>query len=433
MLRVLRYSAMEDNLIESYKHKYGPLPVSVKPIALRRLLGFSVFTLDADYLEIHNGKEKIKLPYAQITDLSINSGKILINTADQNHIIKTTFNNREIFPLLQKLVVEDNRFRCFMADASADNLETDFEFFAQMLSCIAVPYVRASEVLLHIAEKWKFSDVHFEPIGYKVKISFRQTGTIRALPGICKHHYQRLLARLKYLSGCLSHILDIPQEGACKINNVDLRLSTFPADHGERLSLRIIRALAFPDITSLGWSQEDVLHWRCQIMANPGLYIISGPVGSGKTTAMYATLSELANRDEGLRVVTIEDPVEAKIPGICQSSLENMQENDLSAAFKHMLRQDPDLIALGEIRDRTSVREVLQAALSGHLILATFHAGSPDEAQARIRQMGIEDYLVLSGLKGVVHLNLIKNGDKMEPRVTFSFADYNKEDAGKPC
>lgn len=135
-------------------------------------------------------------------------------------------------------------------------------------------------------------------------------------------------------------------------------------------------------------------------------YIISGQVGSGKTTAMYAGLSELANRDAQLRVVTIEDPVEARIAGICQSSLDSMKDLGLAQAFKHMLRQDPDVIALGEIRDRECLKEALQAGLSGHRVFATFHAGRGSETIARIKQMGVEDYLVLQGLKGIIHLEL---------------------------
>jgi len=295
------------------------------------------------------------------------------------------------------------------------------QLFENCLNFRGLPYVWAVDILLTTAALNHFSDIHLEPLdSSSARLTFRAAGQIRQALDIDLYHQQRLLARLKYLAGCHSHIADSAQEGAFKQDNYDVRLSTFPTDNGERAALRIISAVSFPDIASLGWQSELAKEWMSNLQSNRGLFIISGPVGSGKTTAMYASLSQLADSDSNLRVVTIEDPVEARIHGICQSSLDSTREKDLSIAFKHLLRQDPDVIALGEIRDSACIKEALQAALSGHLILATFHAGSPAEALDRIKQMGVEDYLVFSGLRGILHLELKNNNGRPQPLAKFA-------------
>ena len=235
--------------------------------------------------------------------------------------------------------------------------------------------------------------------------------------------HDRVTARLKHLAGCLAHIADTAQEGAFRHGGISVRVSTFPAGNGERVSLRIISPVRFKKVADLGWSKDVAGKWLENIRGQRGLFIISGPVGSGKTTAMYATLSELSTADNALRVVTVEDPVEAVIPDICQSSLDQLKEKDLSQAFKHLLRQDPNVIALGEIRDVKCIREALQAGLSGHLVLATFHAGSIGEAVDRIRQMGGEDLLILSGLKGIMHLQLRRQNGKIVSEAEFALSD----------
>jgi type II secretory ATPase GspE/PulE/Tfp pilus assembly ATPase PilB-like protein len=254
----------------------------------------------------------------------------------------------------------------------------------------------------------QLSDIHFEPLEDRVKVSLRCFGEVSSPGEIDSSQYNRLAARIKYLAGCMSHLSDIAQEGAFhdKRTGLDVRVSTFPTDMGERLSMRLIQPLRYRSLDSLGWKSDAAATWRRKISGNAGLFIISGAVGSGKTTALYASLAELAGINSSLRVVTLEDPVEGRVPGICQSSLDSMRDMTLAQAFKHLLRQDPDVIALGEIRDKECLQQALQAGLSGHCVLATFHAGRGRETLERIRQMGIEDYLVLSGLKGILHLEL---------------------------
>lgn len=404
---------------------FGLIPVSFSPGPLKRLLGHSAFVVDADRIIFGNEATLQEIFFSDVEKITASSNTIeIISVGGSTHKLICGEKAGKLACLVSKLKDEAREFQCLLDAPEPISIESGLAMFARAFAFRALPYVRAAEVLLKTAADNFFSDVHLEPISpERVRVTFRHGGEVGQAAELTRYNHDRLLARLKYLAGCLSHVDDIAQEGAFKQNNFDVRLSTFPTDNGERASLRIITALRYPDIASLGWKKEAVDLWYSQIKVGRGLYIISGPVGSGKTTAMYATLSQLANNEQRLRVVSIEDPVEAAIAGICQSSLDSMKEKNLAAAFKHLLRQDPNVIALGEIRDSGCIKEALQAALSGHLIIATFHAGSIGETIDRIRQMGVEDSLVMSGLRGVLHLNLLRKGASVIPEVHFGSFD----------
>ena len=403
---------------------FGLMPLSFKPGRLKKLLGHSEFVIDADNLQLL-GNEPQQLSYSDLKEVSMQRGRLRVESVDgRSFILHSETDASTLVSLIRQLAGQAREYSTFMADPAAISVEDSMQLFERSLHFRALPYVWAVDILLTTASLHRFSDIHLEPLDpQRARLTFRASGQIRQSLDIDLRHQQRLLARLKFMAGCHSHIADIVQEGAFKQADFDVRLSTFPTDHGERAALRIISALSFPNVAALGWPGNLAQKWLNNLQSNRGLFIICGPVGSGKTTAMYASLSELAASANGLRVVTIEDPVEARIPGICQSSLDSTKEKNLAAAFKHLLRQDPDIIALGEIRDSDCIKEALQAALSGHLILATFHAGSPAEALDRIRQMGIDDYLVFSGLRGILHLEL-KNVDG-QPRSQAIFAGCN--------
>ncbi len=392
---------------------FGLMPLTFRPGRLKRLLGHSEFSIDAEFVEVSGQR----LLYSELLEVSSETGRLNLELADgRRFALRSGHNSSALAALIRQLAAQAREYEAYRSAATGYSLDDCMQLFEKVLGFRALPYVWAAEILLFTAAANHFSDIHLEPVDANAsRLTFRAAGKIRQSVDISMYHHQRLLARLKYLAGCHSHISDSAQEGAFRQADFDVRLSTFPTDHGERAALRIITALAFPDVASLGWGAGQAENWLARLQSNRGLFIISGAVGSGKTTAMYATLSELAASDRGLRVVTVEDPVEARIPGICQASLDSTREKDLAVAFKHLLRQDPDVIALGEIRDSACIKEALQAALSGHLILATFHAGSPAEAVDRIRQMGIEDYLVLSGLRGILHLELKNTGSGLQP------------------
>jgi Tfp pilus assembly pilus retraction ATPase PilT len=281
----------------------------------------------------------------------------------------------------------------------------------EVLQWIGQPFVIGVDLLFRFMLQEGVSDCHLEPGSDETRITVRKNREVLLLGSFPRSSHAGITARLKALAGCHPHLSGIPQEGACPFSATgmtEIRLSFFPSLYGDRCALRMITPARFPDLGSLGWPGDVPDRWRHVLQTQCGLLLIVGPVGSGKTTALYASLLELARTTAVAprRIVTIEDPVEARLPGICQASVDGKENLSLAQAFKHLLRQDPDVIALGEIRDRETLQEALQAGLTGHVVLATFHAEHAAAARDRIRQMGVEPYLYDSSLKALLSLGL---------------------------
>ena len=386
---------------------FGILPWSYEPGFFSRLFGQKSFVVDAEDITFYADKSEVKLTYGEIEAIECSGNSVHIKTNDnKDYLIKAGNNAADVSNLILRLAREYNEYQSFM---KVDKIvpQLGFAYFLKAFGYRGNPYVRAVEILLKTAVDNNFSDLHFEPAEASVKVSYRMSGKLRYCFELTKNNYEHFIARAKYLAGCDNQTNNKAQEGAFRFLNIDIRLSTFPTDLGERASFRMIGSVKFPNVSSLGWPDEAKEQWLKMVKEDTGLFLITGSVGSGKTTAMYATLSELVSSVNGqLRAVSIEDPVEAYIAGICQSSFDPKTEESLASAFKHLLRQDPDIIALGEIRDVSSIIEALQAGLSGHLVFATFHAGSPEEAIDRIKMMASGNKLMLAGLKGILHLKL---------------------------
>ncbi|MBQ2591712.1 MAG: Flp pilus assembly complex ATPase component TadA [Candidatus Riflebacteria bacterium] len=393
---------------------FGILPWTYEPGFFSRLFGQKPYVVDAENIVFYSEKKEVNLPYSEIEAIECSDNVIHIKAVEnKDYSFKAGKEAADVSNLILRLAREYNEYKSLM---NIDKIVTQlgFAYFLKSFSYRGNPFVRAVEILLKTAVDNNFSDIHFEPAENSIKVSYRISGKLRYGLELSKVNYEHFIARVKYLAGCDNQLNNKPQEGAFRFVNTDIRFSTFPTDLGERASFRMIGAVKFPNVRSLGWSDEAREQWLNMIKEETGLFIITGSVGSGKTTAMYATLSELVSSADGqLRVVSIEDPVEAYISGICQSSYDSKIEESLASAFKHLLRQDPDVIALGEIRDVSSIVEALQAGLSGHLVFATFHAGSPDEAIDRIKMMASANKLILAGLKGILHLKLSYNESKV--------------------
>ena len=227
-----------------------------------------------------------------------------------------------------------------------------------------------------------------------------------------------VVARLKVLADLLTYRTDIPQEGRIK-GGVgpggeggvgEIRVSTFPTLHGERVAIRLFsppgERLLLDDL-GLPGEVRDAL--RTHLAATSGAILLTGPAGTGKTTTIYACLRELAAGSGGGRAIaTLEDPIEAAVAGVAQAQVNPAAGFDLATGLRSLLRQDPEVIAVGEIRDRATAEVAFQASLTGHLVLTTFHAGTAAGAIGRLVEMGIEPYLVRSGLVAVVSQRLVR-------------------------
>jgi general secretion pathway protein E len=256
------------------------------------------------------------------------------------------------------------------------------------------------------------SDVHFQPGGDGLELRWRVDGVLQPVALLPAKVAPNVVARLKVLSELLTYRTDVPQEGRIKAvaGDVEMRVSTFPTLFGEKAVVRMFAGPGrFLRLLDLGLPESVRDELNHLLGETSGAIILSGPAGSGKTTTIYACLRELAARSRGERsLATLEDPIEAVVPGVAQSQVNPAAGLTLESGLKSLLRQDAEVIAIGEIRDKLTAEIALQAALTGHLILTTFHAGSACEVIGRFLDMGIEPYVVRSGLRAVVAQRLVR-------------------------
>jgi type II secretory ATPase GspE/PulE/Tfp pilus assembly ATPase PilB-like protein len=275
--------------------------------------------------------------------------------------------------------------------------------------------VALTERILNEADLANVSDVHFQPEKNGMDIRFRTDGVLHRVGIVRENHIPQIVARLKILADLLTYKTNIPQEGRVRAGRVpdiakEMRISTTPTLHGERVVVRFFSEehhYHYPD--ELGFPDDIQMRLTRSIRKNSGAVLITGPAGSGKTTTAYALLRELADRGETLRsIVTLEDPVEHALDGIAQVEVSSHGDRTLGETIKYMMRQDPEVLFIGEIRDSATAEAAFQAVLTGHLLIATFHAGGAVEAVSRLCELGIEPFVLRSGIQCVISQRLVR-------------------------
>ncbi|HMF20455.1 MAG TPA: GspE/PulE family protein [Gemmataceae bacterium] len=272
---------------------------------------------------------------------------------------------------------------------------------------------RLVDVILEEAVRRSASDVHFEPGNHCVEIRYRLDGVLHRVASVHRELAPNLIARLKVLADLLTYRLDIPQEGRLRqgVNayGVDMRVSTFPTVHGEKAAVRIFDVgTRMMDLEQLGLAEDLRTALLAMLKERTGAILLTGPSGSGKTTTIYACLRHLVRLGEGRHIVTIEDPVEQVIEGVSQSQARPGTEFDFARGLRSLLRQDPEVIMIGEVRDPETAGIAIEAALTGHLVFSTLHAGSACGVIGRLLEMGMETYLLTSGLRGILNQRLVR-------------------------
>ena len=267
------------------------------------------------------------------------------------------------------------------------------------------------------------SDLHLQPTADELELRFRIDGLLHRIAGFPSELAANIVSRLKVQAGLLTYQTDMPQEGRIQIaqGDVEMRVSTFPTLHGERAVVRFFgRDGRYEQLDQLGLHDDVFDRFRRLLGETSGAILVSGPAGSGKTTTVYACLREIAARSRGRRsLVSIEDPIEVAVDGVAQSQVNASAGLDLATGLRFLMRQDPEVITVGEIRDRATAEAALGASLTGHLLLSTFHAGSAAETVGRLLDMGIEPYVLRSGLLAVVCQRLLRKLCRCaEPPVT---------------
>ena len=268
--------------------------------------------------------------------------------------------------------------------------------------------------ILENGDKCKATDVYIEPWVDKLQVCFRVDGVILPSTELPRELGPNIIARLKFLANLLSYRQDIPQEGRIaqvdSLEGIEVRVSTFPTIHGERVALRLFRRENRQFILEeLGLEPGVLKNLKDAIGERTGAILFTGPGGSGKTTSIYSCLSHIAKTEKTRRhIVTLEDPVEQILEGVSQTQVSPSTGFDFSLGLRSLLRQDPEVILVGEMRDPETARVAIEAALSGHLLFSTLHAGSSCGVISRLLEMGLEPYLLTSSLRLILNQRLLR-------------------------
>ena len=330
--------------------------------------------------------------------------KFILGAEAETVLITHTYWERHFDTLCPTPVCEESIEVEHPLDISADATR-----LADMAS--SEPVIRLVNRLIEKASRDKASDIHIEPGLRNASIRYRIDGVLHAQKDLTQSEGLSVISRVKILSD-----LDIaerrrPQDGRMSFpvagKAIDLRVSTVPTEHGESLVLRLLdKENVELSFTGLGFAEQTTTQLQSMLARPHGIMLVTGPTGSGKTTSLYTFLQELTTGDR--KILTIEDPIEYRLQGVSQSQINPQIDVTFASALRAFLRHDPDVMMVGEIRDLETATIAIQAALTGHLVLSTLHTNDAASAITRLRDIGVEDYLIASTLIGVMGQRLVR-------------------------
>ncbi|MHC4442204.1 MAG: GspE/PulE family protein [Planctomycetota bacterium] len=277
--------------------------------------------------------------------------------------------------------------------------------------------VNVVDELLSKAVERRASDLHFEPQSREMKVRYRLDGVLKDVDSLPAELAENVIARLKVISGLLTYRTDVPQEGSFSADGrwdknlgpLDIRVATFPTVWGERAVVRFLYTVSpVSGLDGLGLPDYLVAELQGAGEKPHGLLLVTGPAGSGKSTTLYALARHILATTPGRSVVSLEDPVEQRIEGMAQIQVSPYGELNYIRAMRSLLRQDVQVLLVGEIRDAESAHIVVEASLTGHLVMSTLHSGDPAEAIVRLLEMGIAPYQLVGGLTVVCSQRLLR-------------------------
>jgi len=348
---------------------------------------------------------KDPLNSAIVDDLTFSLNKdVHIVVTDPEYLenaISTTYGAEDasIDDLLKEIRTEDIATSTSGSDTELTNMAND------------TPIIRFVNLIMQQAIRDKASDVHFEPFEDQFRIRYRIDGALYEMAPPPKNLAVPVISRIKVLSNLNIAERRIPQDGRIKMTiagrPVDIRVSTLPTQFGESVVLRVLdKSVVNLDLENLSMSPDILASIRALVNRPNGIFIVTGPTGSGKTTTLYSALREV-NKVE-IKILTAEDPVEYEIDGIMQVAVNHQVGLDFAKCLRSFLRQDPDKIMVGEIRDLETASIAVQASLTGHVVLATLHTNDAPGAVTRLVDMGLEPYLISASLEGVLGQRLVR-------------------------
>ena len=303
--------------------------------------------------------------------------------------------------------------------ASAETTDTELEVFSDdeedvnHLRDLAseAPVIRFVNLLISRAVEQRASDIHIEPFENELKVRYRIDGVLHDVEAPARRLQAAIVSRVKIMSKLNIAERRLPQDGRIKLRlmgrEIDLRVSTLPTLYGESVVLRILdRSSIVVNLGALGFPEDTLAQFDRLIMKPYGMILVTGPTGSGKTTTLYGALDKINSPDK--KLITIEDPVEYQLFGVNQIHVKPQIGLTFANGLRSIVRQDPDVIMVGEIRDAETAEIAIQAALTGHLVFSTLHTNDAAGAVSRLLEMGVEDYLLASSLLGVLAQRLVR-------------------------
>jgi general secretion pathway protein E len=273
------------------------------------------------------------------------------------------------------------------------------------------PVIRLVNDILFRALQMRASDIHIHPYEVKIQVRYRVDGILYDSLSLNRNVLSLIISRIKVMAGMDIAERRMPQDGRCSVRigqrEIDLRVSTVPTSYGERAVLRILdKSTGLLTLEELGFFEEDRTLFDKMITRSHGVIFVTGPTGSGKSTTLYACLNRIDSREKN--VMTVEDPIEYQLEGISQMQVSGKKGMTFVNSLRHILRQDPDVIMVGEVRDQETAAMAIQSSLTGHLVFSTLHTNDAAGAISRLLDFGVEPYLVSSSLIGVLAQRLVR-------------------------
>ncbi len=376
---------MVDQLPKTIAKKYGVIPVKLKKdhlyLAMSDPLNFMAIE------EVRTATRKKVIP-------------MIASENGVEHAIATLYGNEGAARAIAQMRQEAG----YTEDTQQDNLSSENE-------ASSAPTVRLVNSIIERAVTEGASDIHIEPTDGDMVIRMRIDGRLHNILQVPRDLQDSVLSRLKIMGHMDIAERRVPQDGRAEIriksNDIDLRLSTLPTIYGEKIVIRLLnREAAMLDRSGIGIMEEDSKRLDRLLTHNSGVILIVGPTGSGKSSTMYTMIKEL--NQESVNLITLEDPVEYHISGITQVQINEKTGMTFANGLRAILRQDPDIICVGEIRDGETAEIAMRAAMTGHLVVSTLHTEDAVSAIDRLRDMGVEPYLIAGGLRGIISQRLVR-------------------------
>lgn len=409
LMRVIRHLGYitEDHMIRTLELQLGVRQVALAEIAINREVADAISVTLAErhqVIPIKKQGRQITLAMTDPTNFDAIDDVHMMTGCEVQPVIAA---EREILRAIEqaygvKAIVDKAVNRLRIEDQTT---------MVEIQTADEAPVVSIVNSLISQAVKDQASDIHVEPEANHIRVRFRVDGVLREMVSLPKSIHAAIISRIKIMSGLDIAEKRLPQDGRLKVQeqgrDIDLRISTLPTILGEKIAIRILdKDNAVLAIKELGFRDNNLLRFRQLIGHAYGMLLVTGPTSSGKTTTLYSTLTDINSADKN--IITVEDPVEMLLDGINQVQVNNKAGLTFANALRSILRQDPNVIMVGEIRDTETADIAIRAALTGHLVFSTLHTNDAPGALPRLIDMGIEPFLVASSVLGVVAQRLVR-------------------------